>query len=103
MNRPRTIPEIFISSRATTQQLVSVYDALKDFLAVDPEIQHLPSDLDRQLIHAYKNFIKSSISNTIPLHACTAITSTVIIARWKRYDEVGVLSMRMGLLEAGFC
>ena len=67
----RTMPEVFKSSHATTQQMLSSYETLKNFFAFPPETRRLHSEADIHLQYAYKEIVCLSDSNSIPPHAST--------------------------------
>lgn len=68
-NQPRTMPEVFKLTHATTQSMLTECEALKAFLAVPLETHNLLSKANKRLQSAYGEIDTLSTSNRIPLHA----------------------------------
>ena len=67
-NQPRTMPEVFKSTHATIQKMLTECETLKAFLAV-PASLFRPSKANTHLYFAYREIDTLSNSNGIPLHA----------------------------------
>ena len=68
-NQSRTMPEVFKSTHATNQQMLTVCETLKAFLALPPETRSLLSKSDKRLQFAYRGTDTLSDSNGIPPRA----------------------------------
>lgn len=65
-DQQRTMPEVFQLSHATTLQMLSVYNALKEFFAVTSETRRLLSDADKRLQSVYQKMGRFSNLTNIP-------------------------------------
>lgn len=68
-DQPRTMPEIFKSTNATAQQMITVCETLKAFLAIPMETRSLLSKADKRLQFAYREIDTLSVSSGIPPRA----------------------------------
>ena len=68
-DQPRTMPEVLKSTNATIQQMLTVCETLKVFLAVPLETRSLRLNSDRRLQFPYKEIDTLSDSNGIPSRA----------------------------------
>lgn len=68
-NQPRAMPEVFKSTNATNQQMLTVCKSLKAFLAIPLETRSLLSKADKRLQFAYREIDALSDSNGIPSRA----------------------------------
>lgn len=68
-SQPRTMPEVFKSTHATTQNMLTECETLKAFLAVLPETRSLLIKANKRLQFACREIDTLSNSNGIPLHA----------------------------------
>ena len=68
-NQPRSMPEVFKSTRATNQHMLTVYKTVKGFLAVPPETRALLSKADKRIQFACREIGTLSELNSIPQHA----------------------------------